>query len=84
MMTHKRNFNNNIAPIVKAAKTYEEMQKQARAARMKGQIVGRMPSLSELRRNPDASLSAWDADDIQKAGMADAAEFGSQFNSLDY
>lgn len=84
MLTHKRNFNNNVAPIVKAAKTYEEMQKQARAARMKGQIVGRMPSLSELRRNPDASLSAWDAEDIQKAGITDAAAFGSQFNQLDY
>ena len=84
MMAHKRNFNNNVAPIVKAAKTYEEMQKQARNARAKGQIVGRMPSLSELRRNPDASFSAWDADDIQKAGMTDAAAFGSQFNSLDY
>lgn len=84
MLAHKRNFNSNVAPIVKAAKTYEEMQKQARNAKAKGQIVGRMPSLSELRRNPDASFSAWDAEDIQKAGMTDSAAFGSQFNALDY
>lgn len=72
----KRMYNNQIAPINKAAESYASLQEQLRKAKFADPslLVGKVPTVSDLMENPDAIPSMVSGETLYKAGIAAASQ----------